>query len=108
MLTVWGQDERFIETYYKRFNKDPDSKDWTWVLERPCPDCGFDTRGFAVTAVPGMIMANAEAWQAALAGDARTRPDPGKWSPLEYGCHVRDVLRLYDQRRELMLTQDDP
>jgi acetyl-CoA synthetase len=28
MLTVWGQDERFIDTYYKRFNKDPDSKDW--------------------------------------------------------------------------------
>jgi len=28
MLTVWGQDERFIETYYKRFNKDPNSKDW--------------------------------------------------------------------------------
>ncbi len=28
MLTVWGQDERFIDTYYKRFNKDKDSKDW--------------------------------------------------------------------------------
>ena len=28
MLTVWGQDERFIDTYYKRFNKNPDSKDW--------------------------------------------------------------------------------
>jgi acetyl-CoA synthetase len=28
MLTVWGQDERFIDTYYKRFNKDPNSKDW--------------------------------------------------------------------------------
>jgi acetyl-CoA synthetase len=28
MLTIWGQDERFVETYYKRFNKDPDSKDW--------------------------------------------------------------------------------
>jgi acetyl-CoA synthetase len=28
MLTVWGQDERFIDTYYKRFNKDPGSKDW--------------------------------------------------------------------------------
>jgi acetyl-CoA synthetase len=28
MLTVWGQDERFIDTYYKRFNKDSDSKDW--------------------------------------------------------------------------------
>lgn len=20
-----------------------DDKDWTWVLERPCPECGFDT-----------------------------------------------------------------
>ena len=28
MLTVWGQDERFVDTYYKRFNKDPNSKDW--------------------------------------------------------------------------------
>ncbi len=28
MLTVWGQDDRFIDTYYKRFNKDPNSKDW--------------------------------------------------------------------------------
>ncbi len=28
MLTVWGQDERFVDTYYKRFNKNPDSKDW--------------------------------------------------------------------------------
>ncbi len=28
MLTVWGQDERFIDTYYKRFTKDPESKDW--------------------------------------------------------------------------------
>src|SRR5690242_18838112 len=20
----------------------PDTKDWTWTLERPCPDCGFE------------------------------------------------------------------
>src|SRR5262252_1338927 len=52
----------------------PDTKDWTWVLRRPCPECGFDTQGFAVQAVPGMIMANAAAWQPALEGDARTRP----------------------------------
>src|SRR5690348_5227748 len=88
----------------------PDTKDWTWVLERPCPECGFDTQGFAVEAVPGMIMANTAAWQAALDGasDARARPEPSKWSPLEYACHVRDVFRLYDQRLELMLSQDDP
>ena len=22
----------------------PDTKDWTWTLQRPCPDCGFDAR----------------------------------------------------------------
>jgi hypothetical protein len=30
------------------------------------------------------------------------------WSPLEYGCHVRDVCVLFGQRLQLMLTQDDP
>ena len=88
----------------------PDTKDWTWVLRRPCPECGFDTQGFAVQAVPEMIMANAASWQKVLTGPGhvRTRPLAGKWSPVEYGCHVRDVFRLYDQRLELMLSQDDP
>src|SRR6266566_2983682 len=63
----------------------PDTKDWTWVLQRPCPECGFDTQGFPVEAVPGMIMANTAAWQAALDGasDARVRPEPSKWSAAE-------------------------
>ena len=30
------------------------------------------------------------------------------WSPLEYGCHVRDVFELFEQRLTLMLTEDDP
>jgi hypothetical protein len=91
----------------------PDTKDWTWVLERPCPECGFDTNSFAVTDMPAMIRAIAAAWLDALAmggtsGDVTGRPAPDKWSPLEYTCHVRDVFRLYDYRLELMLTQDDP
>jgi acetyl-CoA synthetase len=28
MQTVWGQPERFVSTYYAKYNKDPDSKDW--------------------------------------------------------------------------------
>jgi hypothetical protein len=88
----------------------PDTKDWTWVLRRPCPECGFDTQGFPREAVPEMIMANAADWQDALSApdDARIRPEPGKWSALEYGCHVRDVFRLFDQRLDMMLTEDDP
>ena len=27
-LTIWGQPERFVETYYAKCNKDPNSKDW--------------------------------------------------------------------------------
>jgi len=36
------------------------------------------------------------------------RPAPATWSPLEYACHVRDVHRLFQQRLELMLEQDNP
>jgi acetyl-CoA synthetase len=28
MMTVWGQDERFIDVYYRKYNADPDSKNW--------------------------------------------------------------------------------
>jgi hypothetical protein len=88
----------------------PDTKDWTWVLQRACPECGFDTAGFAREAVPGMIRDIAAKWHAVLAGpgDHRQRPRPDKWSALEYGCHVRDVFRLYDYRLDLMLSQDGP
>lgn len=91
----------------------PDTKDWTWVLERPCPECGFNTNSFDVASLPAIIRAIAAAWLDALAmggigGHLTARPAPDKWSPLEYTCHVRDVFRLYDYRLDLMLTQDDP
>ena len=28
METIWGQPERFIDVYYRKYNKDPDSTDW--------------------------------------------------------------------------------
>ncbi len=28
MQTVWGQPERFLDVYYRKYNTDPDSKDW--------------------------------------------------------------------------------
>jgi hypothetical protein len=87
----------------------PDAKDWTWVLRRPCPECGLDTSSFAREEIPAMILANAAAWPARLAAPgAARRARPDQWSALEYGCHVRDVLRLYDYRLILMLTEDDP
>jgi hypothetical protein len=86
-----------------------DGKDWTWVLERPCPECGLDSRTVDVAAIPALVRANAAAWQDVLARpDVRQRPAPGVWSPLEYGCPVRDVFRLFDARLGLMLDEHDP
>lgn len=28
MLSIWGDDERFVDTYYARYNRDPASRDW--------------------------------------------------------------------------------
>jgi hypothetical protein len=87
----------------------PDAKDWTWVLRQPCPECGLDTSSFAREDISAMIRANAVAWREPLgAPDVVRRPRPDKWSALEYGCHVRDVLKLYDYRLSLMMTEDDP
>jgi len=87
----------------------PDTKDWTWVLRRACPQCGFDAQQFPRERIGAMIRDNAGQWQVVLARpDVGARPDDTTWSPLEYACHVRDVFRLYDERLRLMLTQDDP
>lgn len=87
----------------------PDDKDWTWVLDRPCPECGFEAGTFDRTTIGDQIRDVARRWEAVLAapGVAR-RPRPDRWSALEYGCHVRDVFRIYDERLRLMLTEDDP
>lgn len=88
---------------------EPDVKDWTWAIREPCPDCGFDPRPVARADVPALTRRYAATIAAALNGpDAGTRPQPTVWAPVEYGCHVRDVCRLFTGRLELMLTEDDP
>ncbi|MFB2586936.1 DinB family protein [Herbiconiux liukaitaii] len=87
----------------------PDTKNWTWVLERECPECGFDSSATAASAVPGLVRANAASWPAVLARpDAAVRPDDATWSALEYAAHVRDVYRIATVRFALMLEEDDP
>ena len=82
----------------------PDDSDWTWVLSRPCPDCGFDataqtgatSRRYCVTQRARYAVRLAEP-------DARIRPSAGVWSPLEYSCHVRDVCDVMRGRLERIL-----
>jgi hypothetical protein len=87
----------------------PDTKDWTWVLDRPCPDCGFDPGAVDRVAFGDAIRDNTDFWVSALASPrAGERPGPTVWSPTEYACHVRDVHRVFLGRVEQMLAEDDP
>jgi hypothetical protein len=87
----------------------PDTKDWTWVLTRPCPECGFDAASVHHTQVAGHIHGDAADWVRRLGkAGVRIRPKPGVWSTLEYGCHVRDVHRIFNHRVQLMLDEDEP
>lgn len=82
----------------------PDDADWTWVLTRPCPDCGFDPNDFRVDGVPSILRDAKERYAAVLArADARTRPSAGVWSPVEYTAHVRDVCDVMGGRLEQIL-----
>ena len=88
---------------------EPDTKDWTWVISRPCPECGFDASTTSHTEVADNIRADAADWVGRLKRpDVRARPRPTVWSTLEYGCHVRDVHRIFNDRVRMMLNEDDP
>jgi hypothetical protein len=87
----------------------PDTKDWTWTLLRACPECGFEAAAVEPVAIPALVRDAVSRWADVLARpDAAVRPAPTTWSALEYGCHVRDVCRIFTTRLELLLDEDDP
>ncbi len=87
-----------------------DDKDWTWVLDRTCPDCNASVGTMSIDEVAELNRSCGESWAEVLRTHKAVgeRPAPETWSPLEYGCHVRDVFRLFLMRLELMLSEDDP
>lgn len=87
----------------------PDTKDWTWVLRKPCPECGLVAGDVDPTTVGDRVRAALPRWEEALGrDDSRERPDADTWSPTEYACHVRDVFRVFAGRAARMLDEDDP
>ncbi len=88
---------------------EPDTKDWTWVLDRACSECSFDAGEIELGDLADLVRRNAVDWLPVLRrADASVRPRAGVWSPLEYACHVRDVHRVFRERVQLMLDHDDP
>ncbi|HEY8717047.1 DinB family protein [Pengzhenrongella sp.] len=88
---------------------EPDSKDWTWVLTRPCPECRFVASDVVPSRFGAIVRGQIPRWRSALGrADARERPNPTTWSVLEYGAHVRDVNRIFAERLDAMLETDNP
>jgi len=66
-----------------------------------CADCGFEYDLDRHTVAGAAIVEGAAHLALVLhddAADLRSRRRPGTWSPLEYGCHVRDVLLVQRER----------
>jgi hypothetical protein len=88
---------------------EPDSKDWTWVLDRPCSECGFDASAIIPAEVPEQVRTSVATLRSAvLAPDSDVRPQPEVWSALEYGAHVRDVCVVFGTRLASMRHAHDP
>lgn len=88
---------------------EPDTKDWTWVLEQPCPECGFVAGEVDPAGVADRVLDTLPRWRVVLErDDAARRPGSDIWSAAEYACHVRDVFEVFEARVNLMLERIDP
>ena len=75
-----------------------------------CAECGFGYATVPAADLPRRLTDGGHRFAAALAAhpEPRRRPAPSVWSPLEYGCHLRDVLRVQAERLALALRADNP
>jgi acyl dehydratase len=87
----------------------PDALDWAASLANACPTCGFSAADLTTAQIAPAIRSVVPRWQAVLARpDVRRRPGLGVWSPLEYACHVRDLITVVAARVDLVLAADEP
>jgi DinB superfamily len=71
-----------------------------------CDGCGFTYDEAAAGEAARMIRTDASRLAAILAAGGPSLPgraEPSRWSPLEYGCHVRDML--FVQRERLLAAR---
>ena len=82
------------------------------MTDERCPECGFEyDLDQAVAADVAIVAAIAEVVGLLTSlhdEDARARPDPQTWSPLEYACHLRDVFLVQRERVLLARRVDEP
>ena len=77
-----------------------------------CPECGYDfsslDRPQILRALTSLADEQRRLLESVDTGRLRAHPRPGSWSALEYGCHVRDVLRFQRDRVLRAQAEDGP
>lgn len=75
-----------------------------------CDECGFSYGSVPRAGIATRLAGFGARYRTTLGEvpDPRGRPSPAVWSPLEYTCHVRDVLRVQRERLALALAVDVP
>lgn len=82
-------------------------RDWTFVIENRCAECGFDPSGLATDGVAEQVRQHLPRYVSALEHrDAPLRPDESTWSAVEYGQHIADVAEVMAQRLRLILDAE--
>lgn len=76
-----------------------------------CPVCGFEWGAIAASDIPLRVKSATDAFDDVIesAGvKASERPNPERWSVLEYGAHLRDVLISIRERVITASIEDEP
>lgn len=78
-----------------------------------CDECGFTYADHGPSAAREIqdLVARFEALLSGGSGRGlrlAAQPSPDVWSPVEYGCHVRDVLLAQRERLLLALVEEEP
>ena len=87
---------------------------WQWyrIQSDPCPQCGDHPAALSPGSLGELAVVRAASWRDFLvqADDRYLRacPDVAVFSPMQYGAHVRDILRVYTDRIVLGREQDSP
>jgi len=90
----------------------PPERDWVRIVaSERCDECGLETSTVTRDELGGSIGYEGHEWRSLLCdtdvGALRWRPDPARWSALEYGAHVRDVLGVFVDRIGRAMAETD-
>ena len=81
------------------------------VPAKTCPQCGFEWGAVTAQEIPDRLRRATDLFSAVIQdaiGQADERPSRERWSILEYGAHLRDVLISIRERIIGASVQDSP